>query len=226
MLYASVIWLLVHHMMTEGNPERNMQCLWQFILEFYVTEHVPHRYGQLKLSMITSRMRKCVLKGKAAEVKWLGPAVLAAWLKYMNPHLGSHRNIRLLLDLSTKMDCILEDHPYPTYFKLPESAAREFIETTHAFCALMVQVQAEFQEPFPGSSLFNVTVKLHFLLEIAYRAGHLNPRATWCFRGEAFMGILRPLAQSCSRGRAPTRVLQATIAKWLKAFFLKATRTL
>eukprot|EP00972_Heterocapsa_arctica_P103454 15245690-Heterocapsa_arctica.AAC.1 len=62
----------------------------------------------MKLSMPFTK-KGVVLKGKAQEVKDLGPVLLVIWEKHMNPKLRIHRLIRILLELSVRLETIIDD---------------------------------------------------------------------------------------------------------------------
>eukprot|EP00972_Heterocapsa_arctica_P084264 12414086-Heterocapsa_arctica.AAC.1 len=62
----------------------------------------------MKLSMFFTK-KGVVPKGKAQEVKDLGPVLLVIWKKHMNGGLRIHRQIRILLELSVRLETIIDD---------------------------------------------------------------------------------------------------------------------
>ena len=70
------------------------------------------------------RQRFPNMKGKAAQVKHLIPALLYAFRKLRSPGNPDHDSIELALQMSLTMDHILNDHP--DSFVLPTEVAAEF----------------------------------------------------------------------------------------------------
>ena len=50
------------------------------------------------------------LRGKAAEIKAFGPALLHLWKKHMNSGLGVHRSIKIMLEMNVEMERIVSDN--------------------------------------------------------------------------------------------------------------------
>ena len=47
---------------------------------------------------------------------------------------------------------------------------------------------------------YNIVVKLHCLWHICYHARYLNPRLTWCYEFEDFIGTIIAAAKACMAG--------------------------
>ena len=43
---------------------------------------------------------------------------------------------------------------------------------------------------------------------------YLNPAQTWCYQQETFMGVVRPLVSSSSKGNGPVRACNVATTKW------------
>lgn len=110
-LLGSCLWMLVHWVLPEslGSPESRLAYLWQQIFEEYERQGTPndHRYGSIKMTMFTTKSTP-KLKGKAAEVKGLGPVLHAIWLSHMNTKLELHRQIEIMLRGSCHLDSLLD----------------------------------------------------------------------------------------------------------------------
>ena len=61
------------------------------------------------------------LRGKAAEIKAFGPALLHLWKTHMNSELGVHRSIKIMLELNVEMERIISDNK--EFVALPEAQA-------------------------------------------------------------------------------------------------------
>ncbi len=79
--------------------------------------------------------KSSVMKGSAAEVKNLGPALLHVWEEMMDNARPTHRNIKLALRCSTRMDAIL--HAHVPDVKLPTDVAAEFVELAFLMCGIV-----------------------------------------------------------------------------------------
>ena len=90
-LLGSVLWLVVHTIMPDA-VEINLGRLWADIEEVYQELGTENRYGQMKMTMFTTKSAP-KLKGKAADIKDLGPVLAKIWKKYYNAGLEIHRKI-------------------------------------------------------------------------------------------------------------------------------------
>jgi hypothetical protein len=100
------------------------------------------------------------LRGKAAEVKDLGPIMVAVWGKFKNPRITLHENIAVVLAGSAHLDKILSEHPGE--FVLPEDAAKDLLSTAHVMMSTWYGLARHFQTT--DVPLFGITAKAHLLL--------------------------------------------------------------
>ena len=86
------MYLLVHYIMPSDVPNENLRALADRIVKYFKENNVQHHYKNLtKLTMISKKDGYPKLRGKAAEVKSLGPALLSAWQHWQNPNLDMHK---------------------------------------------------------------------------------------------------------------------------------------
>ena len=96
-LMGSMLYQLTHRVdgraMMPGRPNGNLIEIWRQISPLHCS------FSDLRLSMfVPGTARKFpVLKGKAAEVKHFGSALLSMWEKYMDKSHAPHRTARLAL---------------------------------------------------------------------------------------------------------------------------------
>ncbi len=157
-LIGSVLWLLVHHILP-ADPETNLAQIWKDVQVLYEELRVENRYGQMRMTMFTSSSQP-KMKGKAAEIKDLGPVVVRLWLKYYNKRVEVHRQILAVLEASAHLDEILTDHP--TDFVLPDAAAEDLISTGFIMCSIQYAVFQHFKAL--DMPLFGLTAKAYLLL--------------------------------------------------------------
>ena len=108
-LLGSTLWVLVHHVMP-GSVDANLEQLWREIEDLYDSLGSENRYGHMRQTMFTTQSQP-QLRGKAGEVKDLGPVLVRIWERYMNPALEVHRKIFIVLKGSTYKIPML-DHPH------------------------------------------------------------------------------------------------------------------
>ena len=132
------------------------------------------------------------MKGKAAEVRDLAPALLFVWREGMSEGDPMHIAILCALGASCRMEETLRLNKGS---KLPPDLAVEFLEQAKVYVQNQVVVHN-----WNGDRLFNYTFKHHQLLHCADRAKYIHPRPTWCFIGEDYMKHTKKLAIPCAKG--------------------------
>ena len=152
------------------------------------------------------------LKGRAAEVRNLGPGLLAAFQQHMDSGSQVDKQIKLALKASVRFEEILTEHKDAV--QLPESAVVELQSAVHAFLMCCSALAHKFREE--GRPVFNVTVKFHYLAHAALQAKHLNPRLGWCYAGEDYMAKIKRVAASCLRGTPAHLVSGKMAAKYVQ----------
>ena len=192
-----------------GSPEQNLELVWSMIRRYYddPERHVSSRYGGLRLSMFTNDSTGYPnLKGKASEIRQLGPALLWVFEQGMDPREPMHVTVRALLQASVDMEDILTRHPSSPC--LPPVDADLLLDRTLTYCQLVSQLRN-----WNNLRLFRMTVKFHYLLHSAYLARYVNPRTIWCFRGEDYMSKVKRVIASCCRGNNLEDVSKKTLKK-------------
>ena len=213
-LLGSVLYCLVHFVLT-GSVEDNLTEVWTCIGEFYKEMKPECKFGSLKLTMFSTRSSP-KLKGKAAEVKDLVPVLHRVWLKFYDSNLETHRNIEIALRTSAHLDAILGANAGE--FVLPPMDADDILATGLAHLSVLWELRQHFAtEEYP---LFQLTQKGHYLMHCCILARELNPRLSWCYGGEDFMGKTRDLALSCARGASMWNVSHKMVMKYLIALHL------
>ena len=94
-LLGSCLYVLVHYILP-GEPDANLAVIWTDIEHFYEELNSECRYGLMRQTMFTSKSQP-KLKGKAAEVKCLGPVMGMGGQTHMNPNLRVQQKILVVL---------------------------------------------------------------------------------------------------------------------------------
>ena len=194
--FGSVLTLLCQYLLP-GSEEQNLKRCWDFLKRFYKEHSIPSPYRYLtKISMFIRKKKFPKLRGKASEVRHLAKPLSALWAHFMNKNVETHRQIDLYLRLNIQFENILDDHKDD--YALPLAAYTAFMNAAFSMMQLCSSLADHFiQEGIP---MFDMTSKAHAVLEIAILSRHINPRTTWCFRGEDMMQKSQVLLQSCVRG--------------------------
>ena len=172
-------------------------------------EHsVSSKFQNLTLNMFENEPFPC-LKGKAAEIRHLGPALLSAFQENMNHADQIQRQVALALKLVCRMEELVDENK--EFYKWPQDVAQEFEKCTVTFCKLSTAVGNHLH--VRGIMLFNYTIKYHYLLHIGLLCHHMNPVLAWCYQGEDMMKIVKGLIQSCHNGSAPHLAVVKTMTK-------------
>ena len=97
------------------------------------------RFANLKLSMFVNTVHPHVdypkLKGKAAEMRSLGPALHHVWCNKMDGSILIHRQVELALRCCADIDTILDNNR--DVVKLPPGAATKFQDNVFNFLSLL-----------------------------------------------------------------------------------------
>ena len=94
-LFGSTLYVLVHFVLT-GTLEENLTVVWRDIESCYEKLGTENRYGHMRQTMFHTKSQP-KLKGKAGEIKDLGPVMVMIWEKHMNPNLLIHQKMLVVL---------------------------------------------------------------------------------------------------------------------------------
>ncbi len=102
--------------------------------------------------------------------------------------------------------------------KHPAAAAADLIQTGF----LHYKVFWDLREHFRAESLemFSLTQKAHACMHSCLLATALSPRKTWCYGAEDYMGKMRTLALSASKGAWGPQVSKRMLDKYRVALHL------
>ena len=187
-----LVFIFEGHAPAESWGQR-LDVVWKHCLEYYRRHAIDSksRFTHLRIGMFTKedgwRAQFPKLKGRAAEIKHFGPALLYPCRQMFSPGDTDHDAIILSLEMGTKMDVILDSHP--DAFVLPREVATVFQGAAFVYMNQVSPLADRFNTA--GRMLFNITVKSHFLCHLGLRCFDLNPRRAWCFTGERFMLVQR-----------------------------------
>ena len=207
--YGSALTLLVRNML-RGTIAENVEIVWQDISQAYGDLRVKNRIGALKASMFIGEGFPR-LKAKAANTRAFGRPLLQVWDKHYDRANLQHRQIKLGLELSVRIESLLDVEP--DGHKMRADTAAEFSKAINDFLSILTALGNHYHPA--GEQLFNFTIKNHMLLHIGGMAVFLHPKVAWCYSGECFMQIVKRIAVSCVTGSSPTSASNKATRKFL-----------
>ena len=150
------------------------------------------------------------LKGKAAEIKAIVPAVLELCSSKMDLMNAQHKLIIMGLTMMTTIETILDESAL--VYKSSDASAKKFEQS----CWKFVQINSALASYFHPRNqvLFHHTLKHHYMLHLGIAARHINPRLGWCYQGEAFMKVVKQIVSSSQHGAGPSRVAPKCMRKY------------
>jgi hypothetical protein len=208
-VYGSCLSWLVRFVLP-GDANDNLQVVTEMLKRAYRELHSASRFGTLRFSMFESADHFPKLKGKANELRHLGPALLKVVEGVMDSADRTHRQVRLALRCSCRLEALLDEHDRA--FKLPPAAAAEWESAVYDLLALVTALANEFHPR--GIMLWHITIKSHYLLHLGKLVHHINPRLGWCYAGEDFVGRLKLLVQAAHRGTPAHLVVNKVLLKY------------
>jgi hypothetical protein len=206
--HGSVMWLLCF-MIYPGGATENVERLFSELKAAYRTYSPSCKYNGLKMSMFCDGRNPPAthpkLKGRAAECRHLGKALLKVWTDNLDPTNAQHIQIRLALERSVESEEILDAHP--TAVRFPTAIGDRYKDCLLTYLVLFNALGSHYSSAAGlGLKLFDVTVKAHYMAHIALLSVFMNPRLSWTYSGEDFMQHSKRLMAACARGVQPAMI--------------------
>ena len=168
-LLGSTLWVLVNWILPGDDAAAKLSVIWHDIVRIYREDNVSTRYGQLKMTMFTTGNTPKI-KGKAGEIKCLGPVLVKVFQAYMNPELTVHVKILTMLRLSAHLDSIIDKNA--AEFALGEQDSTDLVATGFGYLSLFYEVSETFRTE--EVALFSLTAKAHYLMHICLLSRSYN----------------------------------------------------
>ena len=151
------------------------------------------------------------MRGRATEIKWIGPALLVVWEKFMAPSNFQHVQILGALKRQVEIDNLVDTREMDEYVLRPDVATR-LVDCTFEYLALFSAIGRHYAER--GWNLFDLTIKGHVLAHLALNGKYLHPKLGTCYQGEDFMKLSKRLLQNCTRGTKPALISKKMIEQF------------
>ena len=193
-----------------GSPDDNLNRIWERIQELYNELGSTTRLTNLQMRMLLDIKKPYakppVLKCKAAEARNL-VAVFAAMLQELNDTPEYKHMAEACVGLQGFYDVCEQSS-----FVLNDSQAQLAMECMRCFL-----LHYQWLNNFCAAShslCFHFVPKFHFALHLAEEAKFLNPRFTWTYKAEDFIGKMALMATSCIKGTRSTKIAFKAMHKY------------
>ena len=110
-----------------------------------------------------------------------------------------------------------EDGSYP--FHLPTAVSDKMLADVEACLQHWTFLSRLSMEK--DMKLWKVVPKHHYLWHLAEEASHLNPRMSWCYSNEDFVGKLATIGLSCRHGQAAAYRSKQLVDKYILGITLR-----
>ena len=197
---GAVLWELIVDGPFWGNANDRLSFLWGQIQMEYDLQNSQNRLGQLTFSMFYhgSSSFTC-LTAKAGESLTLLYVLRSICCEFSTGSLRDRHRIACFECL-----CYIFDACKNHGARIPLDIAHEMQNRCDGFL-LHYHWLAKCSEHRLELN-YNFTFKCHFLWHIVYYARYLNPRLSWCYEFEDFVGVMILCAKSCMAG-TPLRLV-------------------
>ena len=223
---ANVLWLLCYTdvLGEDRTPADNMAQVWGAIGDQYRLEGTSSQFSYLSLTSFCDpqkpRADYPLLGGKGAEIRHLLPILRTIWAQYARvPNRFEQHVLQVLIRLADVYVAIgyTENGLYP--FHLPTAVSQKMlvdIEACLQHWSLLSRLSLE-----RNIKLWHVVPKHHYLWHLAEEARHLNPRMSWCYANEDFVGKLATLGMSTRHGQAAAYRSKQLVEKYILGITLR-----
>ena len=204
-----------------ANREARVQAFWAALSVSYDNTGVQKRMQCITVKTVAKHWTVFpTLKAKAAESKHLAKAMLDVLERFPvvgGEWLNEYRHCVRCYKLAVRMLTIIDEND----MFLSQSAGGELLDLTEKFQQhyhwLYVTAEAE------GRYMWKFTTKLHCLWHTMYFGKWLNPKASWCFGFEDFVGRIKDSARACLHGTAMHNVCPKLVQNYLIVLHLMVT---
>ncbi|CAL1164253.1 unnamed protein product [Cladocopium goreaui] len=220
---------LLHHVCyNQGRGKQNKQpsqrlaLIFSKIQENYKELQTPTRLTNLRLSMICDPSKPhqeyAKLEAKGAETKHLLSAFLPVLKSILEPNNTLHQHmvgaLEAMVDLVAAFDAA-GLFPCPKEFQAMQ-------DLDQRFCRHYTELNKWAQKN--DHKLYHIVYKHHCQHHLVKEAQFLNPRYTWNFRSEDFVGRVATLARSLAMGVKSTRLSGKLMIKYRILLHMQLTR--
>ena len=114
-----------------------------------------------------------------------------------------------------------------TYFKgmhpfhLPKHISKALLKHVEQFLWHYSLLAEQSLRHVRAKCLWNITPKHHYFWHLAMQANDLNPRMSWCYANEDFVGKISTIGMSCRHGQVAASRSKSLMAKYILGIVLR-----
>lgn len=210
------------HGRQKKSAQERLEVLWGNLQDAYRTLESKTRLTNLRLNMFTDPKHPHsaypTLSIKGSESKHLLPALLLVCQSMLDPCIFHERcmldcmeHLQKVVGIFDEQDIVLTIEKWTEAFTL----AKGFLDTYS-----LLNHWGEEEERL----LFHKVYKFHSFQHLVENSRYLNPKGTWCFSNEDFVGKISCLTFSISPGVAAKRLSAKVAPKYRILLHLLLTR--
>ena len=215
-----------------GSAKENMDQIWNEIQQLYRAQQTSSQFSYLSLaSFVTGTVDSPhanypLLGGKGAEIRHLIPILNSIWRAHMRPGNNHDRMVERVLQMMTSFyECINYTdangvHP----FHLPAHIAAKLVKDIDRLLTFYSHLSRE--SMLNNVMRWYIVPKHHYLWHLADEATDLNPRMSWCYANEDFVGKISIIGMSTRHGQAAAFRSHALARKYILGLFLRMYHSL
>ena len=215
---GSILRYLTHYFLDES-PDANLNRLNLEVRAEYRELKVENRYTIITHNVVHPPSSKLpLLKGKASYIRDIILPLLNIAKRLLPLDKPEHRDMIDGLAASHRIEVILTEHKM--HPKLPDNVQIEFRKCCFTFCQCQDALIRKFH---PEATLFNTTMKSHYLMHLGLLASYINPQQGSCWAGEDLMQVVRRLVLSSAPGLNPAGSQLKAMQKYARAMNFEFT---
>ena len=201
----------------EDNAAERLMHIWKDIKEAYQELNISERFTNLVLSMVVSDTRSPfskppILKGKAGEIRHLIPALTkVAWKKANQGEAFAHM-AECLHALATFYDLLATSD-----FFMKQNEAKETFQAIKKCLRHCTWLKQHYNHGIK----FKMTPKFHFAYHLGYQAQFENPKVSWTYKNESWVGSMAQIGHSVAHGCRAPRISKSFCNKYLLGYQLR-----
>ena len=200
---GNVLYLLCYRMLP-GSPLNNITQVWGEVGEIYSGQQTTSQFSHLSLNSFCDTSSPHadfpLLKGKGAEIRHLMPILFVLWQRHMTSDSDYDRHVeRLLKHLCKFYEALNYKNANGNYpFRLPTEVSTTI---TKSVDALLTHYSHLAVESVKNKVMrWAVVPKHHYMWHLARESTEINPRFTWCYANEDFVGKMAVIGMSTRHG--------------------------
>ena len=147
----------------------------------------------------------------------MAPSIWDIWNDVADFSYPYDRDVRGVLESVNGMYTVLQCRDY----LLPPDQQARFENHVDRLLLTYRSLHIHAQTSAPPKRMFHEVPKFHWLQHIKLQSRFVNPRLSWCYADEDFMGIMKKMSMKCLAGTAATKVAAKIVERWVSGICVR-----